>query len=104
MYLRIAVLGLFLTSLACFLGTRYYDGVIMMLTCVLFLLVVRTAEGYPLSQVMCSYFLSGLQFVWAIVAVILYSTETGYRVPSEKWMQTFMLISVIGAPVSYVRL
>jgi len=100
-FLLIILVGMVGMAIVSFVGTRYYEGVLVILLAMLGALCVRS-EGYAFSQLMCFKYMCGFSALWAYIALILYAANSSvYVAPKSKGARVCLALSLMGVPLFY---
>jgi len=101
-YLRVAIGMHFLLAIFMLLGGRWFDGAFDLVAAAIGYMSVRQPDAYSIQQLLCYCIFCGMDFLWAIIRVIMYVSNVTSDTPTKAWQFYIYVGTLIAAPLIYV--
>lgn len=101
-YFRVVIYLHMALALACFLGTRYIDGVLDLLGAVVGYMSIRNPDGFNFQYILCYVTFCVFVFFYAIVTMILFFAGSTSASPSATWQLNIYVATLVAGPVIYI--
>jgi hypothetical protein len=102
-YLRIAIYFHFGLAAFALLTFQWINGIFDLLGATIGYMGIKSPEGYNFQSVICYLMFTGMQFIWAIVRMILFfSNADDSSAPGSSWQLNVFVGVLVAAPIIYL--
>jgi len=100
-YLRVVVILQFILSIVYFMVISWLTGIFDIIGALIGYMAIKNPEGYNFQAIICYTFFCGMEFIWAVVRMIMYFTNGLEETPSAAWQEYMFVGAIVAGPIIY---
>jgi len=100
-YLKVVVGLNFILAILFFIVVSWITGIFDIIGALIGYMGIRDPNGYNFQSILCYTMFCGMEFIWAIVRMIMYFASAYESVPTTTWQLYMFVGAVIAGPIIY---